>query len=715
MKKPKLAAEKARARVQDTRDQIDRVLKAIKSDHPLDAEENTERKVRRFQAACGVNKEQAIRLAEYDESVLNSLAGERRLGAERIQGKTKDFVGVSFIELAKAASGTVARVVYRDLEPIGSGFMISDRLFLTNNHVIVNEEEAKNSLIEFNYEMDYNEQPKIVTRFSLDPDSFFFTSPETDLDFTIVAVGQRVSGQSDLSEFGYCPLLDSDDKHVLSEFVNIIQHPEGDYKQLVIRENRLVARIDDFLHYMTDTQPGSSGSPVFNDQWEVIALHHWGEPTMEFGADGSKVDRDVNEGVRISKIVSEIRSRIDDVDETERSLIRVVLEPQFRHPSPLKESLMPVTRPPINKLPYYSKPNLPEVKSDNSVTWKIPLEISVRIGDIIPPNITRQMEEPTVSNDEFMSMQEAITIDTNYENRDGFEPNFLDGYTIPLPKLNNRQKRDAARKRQSIEGEDPYELKYEHFSIVMNAKRRMAFFTSVNIDGSTLISVNRDTGEPRESEAEARERWYNDSRIDSNAQSDQSLYNNQEPKRLFDRGHLVRREDPNWGTRSQAKRANADTFHFTNCALQASGFNQGAELWAGIEKYILDNAKAERERVVVFTGPVFEEDDQDYRYTKVPKQFWKILVRVEEGQLLATALLADQSDLIRRLPERLRGERFDDISKVAQFQTSISTIESLTDLDFGTLREYDTFKQGPETLGHEKVKVTGINDIKLNR
>ncbi len=104
-------------------------------------------------------------------------------------------------------------------------------------------------------------------------------------------------------------------KHVSGGFGNIIQHPQGDYKQLVIRENRLVSRAADFLHYMTDTEEGSSGSPVFNDQWEVIALHHWGEPTTLLAPDGSKLRRDVNEGIRISRIVSDIRSRIDDVNE----------------------------------------------------------------------------------------------------------------------------------------------------------------------------------------------------------------------------------------------------------------------------------------------------------------------------------------------------------------------------------------------------------------
>ena len=157
--------------------------------------------------------------------------------------------------------------------------MISDRLFLTNNHVIPDVNEAQRYLIEFNYEMGINKQPKLISRFILRPEEFFITNTEDDLDFTIVAVGESTNDEGRLSDFGYCPLIGSDDKHVLGEFVNIIQHPEGDYKQVVLRENQLVTRLDKVLHYLADTNPGSSGSPVFNDQWEVIALHHWGGPT----------------------------------------------------------------------------------------------------------------------------------------------------------------------------------------------------------------------------------------------------------------------------------------------------------------------------------------------------------------------------------------------------------------------------------------------------
>ncbi len=30
------------------------------------------------------------------------------------------------------------------------------------------------------------------------------------------------------------------------------------------------------LQYVTSTMPGSSGSPVFNDKWEVVGLHREG-------------------------------------------------------------------------------------------------------------------------------------------------------------------------------------------------------------------------------------------------------------------------------------------------------------------------------------------------------------------------------------------------------------------------------------------------------
>ena len=77
-------------------------------------------------------------------------------------------------------------------------------------------------------------------------------------------------------KFGSLKLINRSGKALLGERVSIIQHPQGNTKQIAIRENEVIDIFSDFIHYSTDTQPGSSGSPVFNDQWQVVGLHHAG-------------------------------------------------------------------------------------------------------------------------------------------------------------------------------------------------------------------------------------------------------------------------------------------------------------------------------------------------------------------------------------------------------------------------------------------------------
>src|SRR5262249_43082344 len=113
---------------------------------------------------------------------------------------------------------------------------------------------------------------------------------------------------------------------------------------------------------------------------------------------------------------------------------------------------------------------------------------------------------------------------------------------------------------------------------------------------------------------------------------------------------------------------------------------------------VLDNAREEEARVCVFTGPVFAETDPEYRDILVPLQFFKVIARVDRGQLQATALLASQAELLTGMPERLAGtagaERFSDIGRVREYLTTVKHVESLTGLDFGPLRDHDTSDHG---------------------
>src|SRR5262249_38790415 len=152
-------------------------------------------------------------------------------------------------------------------QAIGTGFLISPRLVITNNHVIGSASEARGMLAEFDYEHDINGIARPVTRFALAPEMAFITNPMDDLDFTIVALGPRTIGAKDRGAFGFLRLSTAANKHELGDLVNIVQHPDGRLKEAVVRENQLVNRTNTVLHYVADTEPGSSGSPVCNVLW----------------------------------------------------------------------------------------------------------------------------------------------------------------------------------------------------------------------------------------------------------------------------------------------------------------------------------------------------------------------------------------------------------------------------------------------------------------
>lgn len=186
---------------------------------------------------------------------------------------TADFLGVRYLEGGVAASRSVGRVNIREasgrLIGYGTGSLVSPHLLLTNHHVLPDAETAASSSIEFNFQEGLDGRPLASKVIPLDPSTLF--SNDEELDFALVAVD---ANPSELTPFGFNPLIAAEGKTIVGDFVTIIQHPQGRMKEVALRENRIVDVLDLYLHYETDTEPGSSGSPVFNDQWELIALHH---------------------------------------------------------------------------------------------------------------------------------------------------------------------------------------------------------------------------------------------------------------------------------------------------------------------------------------------------------------------------------------------------------------------------------------------------------
>jgi len=207
--------------------------------------------------------------------------------------------------------------------------------------------------------------------------------------------------------------------------------------------------------------------------------------------------------------------------------------------------------------------------------------------------------------------------------------------------------------------------------------------TAVNVDGDLLRDVDR------------ADDWYLDPRVPQDEQTGAAVY----ARNDLDRGHLVRRRDPVWGDATTARRANSDTFAYTNAAPQASSFNQSRELWLGLEDHVLTYARTNSHRISVFTAPVLAVDDPVYRGVGIPQMFWKIAAwttAVEDSPVLhAAGFILDQSpqladlDLDEARNQALAGGNPPPLGPYRTYQVPIGDIAEITSLNFGALSEAD--------------------------
>ncbi|ACU60717.1 DNA/RNA non-specific endonuclease [Chitinophaga pinensis] len=308
-------------------------------------------------------------------------------------------------------------------------------------------------------------------------------------------------------------------------------------------------------------------------------------------------------------------------------------------------------------------------------SFNVPIEVTVTVGQPViagataaAQNIQATQPANVESEDEYYT--EGVAED--YDDRTGYNPAFLGNeFMVPLPEIADPAKA-ADVLRYDRNGEQDHVLRYEHFSVVMSKKRRLCYFSAVNINGAKSRKATR-VG------------WRTDPRIAKDAQILKECYGNP-PK--FSRGHMTRREDPVWGSETAALRGNADSMCVTNTIPQMQSFN--APVWLGLEDYALDHAREDGMKITVFTGPVFRKNDPVIYGIKIPVISWKIIVFIndETGKLSATAYKMSQKD---HLPE----EEFV-FGEYEAAQTSIANIEKLTGLSFGDLSAHDPLNEQNE-------------------
>lgn len=180
----------------------------------------------------------------------------------------ENFKSIWWLEKALEAAKHVARVKL----PAGSatGFLVGEDVLMTNNHVFEDEQDAKNAEVQFNYRMLADGTRAEEDVWECDPDQMFKTNP--NLDYSIVKVKKK-NGHNAGQVWGFFNL-----RHGVrvneNQRVNIIQHPRGRFQEIAFRDNQVKAVKDAYIQYITDTDYGTSGSPVLDDWFNVVALHN---------------------------------------------------------------------------------------------------------------------------------------------------------------------------------------------------------------------------------------------------------------------------------------------------------------------------------------------------------------------------------------------------------------------------------------------------------
>lgn len=228
---------------------------------------------------------------EVTEDVLEKIIGESTLRS------------IAFLQQGLEVAKSVAYIGVQTAQTSwsGTGFLVSNDLLITNHHILPNSDLLAKTIFRFNYQEDYRGQAQTVEEYRSKANGSFHTS--SLLDYTVVELDGK-PGQ----RWGWIPMISVDVKY--NNRVNIIQHPLGQPKQISLQNNFVEYVGGNVVQYVTSTLNGSSGSPVLNDCWELVALHHAGgnipEPTTQ-----RRYFR--NEGILVEKILLDLPSNLKDL------------------------------------------------------------------------------------------------------------------------------------------------------------------------------------------------------------------------------------------------------------------------------------------------------------------------------------------------------------------------------------------------------------------
>jgi endonuclease G len=589
-----------------------------------------------------------------EQNPLLDVFNERQIG-------TLDLVDVAYLERGAAVARAVCKLHGKDELGYftGTAFLVAERLLVTNHHNLPTEAIAAATYVEFEYERGQDGLPRDSERFVLKPEDGYWSDKE--LDVCVVAVAALSQGGVPINRYSPVRLNSATGKIDVGQFITLVHHPDGEWKQVALRENRLLKKDEKVLWYSSDTSPGSSGAPCFSDQWEVVAVHRRGVPQ-------TKPDDENMIALRNGEFAT--RSQIKNLKISDRDILWLANEG-------VRVSVF-----------------LDAIGNDPIAESN--LLIAAWLKQLGPQRFAAHTTQITVVS-EPAAFEENRRPQNDYEKRNGYQPDFL-GISVAPPNLDGAIERWGAAAFNSDTGD--IELPYYNFSVWMSRERRMPFLGAVNIDGANHNQRRRDEF--------GNDKWVYDDRLPERLQIGEWFYGNEPAryrKNYFDRGHIVRRTEPTWGSEDLARLANDDTYHWTNCTPQYKDFNQRSRYWQGLEKYLLEKgALKHKKRLTLFTGPIFADDDTEHRSVLVPKRFFKVAVFVDDAdKLQSAAYVLDQSQWV----DVIDFERAPALDVLAA-RRSIGWLEEQTGLDFG---EVVRGADGAAGLGDDPMALAKLGDL----